>query len=71
MNDNDTDDDGLLDGDEVNNHGTNPDRKDTDGDGLSDYDEIITHFTDPLLRDSDMTDLKMVRKLMIMNQILT
>lgn len=36
----DTDDDGLLDGIEVNCFGTNPLAADTDGDGRSDYEEV-------------------------------
>jgi hypothetical protein len=52
-NDNDSDDDGLTDGAEVNTHGTEPDDSDSDDDGLSDGDEINTHSTDPLDADSD------------------
>ena len=32
----DTDGDGLTDGDEVDEHATNPNNPDTDGDGLND-----------------------------------
>ncbi|HEC40574.1 hypothetical protein LCGC14_1320730 [marine sediment metagenome] len=46
-NDSDTDDDKLLDGQEVNKYQTNPLSRDTDGDGYSDYDEIFVHGTDP------------------------
>ena len=46
---NDSDNDGLLDGDEVKNYGTNPLVADTDGDGLEDGDEIILG-TDPLVQ---------------------
>jgi len=49
----DMDDDGLLDGAEVNTHGTDPLNPDSDGDGLGDRDEIITHGTDPLLDESN------------------
>ncbi len=42
----DTDDDGLLDGEEVNSYGTDPLDSDTDGDELSDGDEV-TFGTDP------------------------
>ena len=48
----DTDEDGLEDGPEVNNHGTDPTTPDTDGDGLRDSEEVSagTNATDP---DSD------------------
>ena len=53
----DTDDDGLEDGDEVNVHGTNPLRPDTDGDGFTDLQEITLKANwpclDPLAWDSD------------------
>jgi outer membrane protein assembly factor BamB len=49
----DTDDDGLLDGAEVNTHLTSPLINDTDQDGLSDGDEVNEYGTDPLLTDSD------------------
>lgn len=55
--DDDTDDDGLLDGAEVNTHGTDPLLVDTDGDTLSDFDEVNTHPTDPLNSDSDGDEL--------------
>ena len=51
--DNDTDDDGLKDGDEVDNYMTDPNLNDTDGDGLSDGAEELTHMTDPNLEDTD------------------
>ena len=44
----DTDGDGLLDGQEINTHGTDPNNPDTDGDGWSDGDEVMIHGTDPL-----------------------
>ncbi|AZQ85697.1 hypothetical protein EKO29_17865 [Colwellia sp. Arc7-635] len=50
---NDTDNDGLLDGAEVNAFGTSPLIGDTDGDGLSDGIEVNDYGTDPLLADSD------------------
>ena len=53
----DIDDDGLLDGDEVNIHGTDPLNADSDGDGLPDGAEISTYGTDPLDADSDDDDL--------------
>lgn len=43
----DTDGDGLIDIDEVNIYGTNPDLFDTDGDGVSDGNEVI-FGSDPL-----------------------
>jgi Tol biopolymer transport system component len=49
----DTDDDKLLDGDEVNTHLTNPLAADTDGDGLQDGDEVLTYQTDPRNPDMD------------------
>lgn len=51
--DEDSDDDGLRDGDEINVHGTDPLVDDTDGDGLDDGDEIKLHGTDPSLADTD------------------
>ncbi|OGV74145.1 MAG: hypothetical protein A3K18_16450 [Lentisphaerae bacterium RIFOXYA12_64_32] len=50
---NDTDADGIQDGDEVNTYETNPRVADTDGDGLSDGAEILTYHTDPSVPDSD------------------
>lgn len=50
--DGDTDDDGLLDADELV-AGTDPRAPDTDGDGLTDGDEVATTGTDPLLADTD------------------
>lgn len=48
----DTDDDNLTDGEEINTYGTNPLEPDTDFDGLEDSDEI--HLgTDPTLPDTD------------------
>lgn len=46
-NNSDTDNDGLIDGDEVNQYRTNPVNPDTDGDGVLDAPEII-NGTDPL-----------------------
>lgn len=43
----DTDDDRLLDGNEVEVHGTDPTQEDTDDDGLADGDEVRVHGTDP------------------------
>ncbi|YCM45009.1 LamG-like jellyroll fold domain-containing protein [Verrucomicrobiaceae bacterium 227] len=50
----DSDDDGLLDGAEVNTHQTDPLEPDSDGDTLSDGDEVNLHDTSPLLKDTDM-----------------
>ncbi|TAE91437.1 MAG: C-type lectin domain-containing protein [Verrucomicrobia bacterium] len=49
----DTDNDGLLDGDEINTYRTSPILVDTDGDGLSDFIEVNTHRTDPTRADTD------------------
>ena len=51
--DDDTDDDGLKDGTEVNIHSTNPLLADSDGDGLNDGEEINDHSTNPALVDTD------------------
>ncbi|MGC6466785.1 MAG: LamG-like jellyroll fold domain-containing protein [Akkermansiaceae bacterium] len=51
--DEDSDDDSLSDGDEVNVHLTNPLVVDTDLDGLTDGEEVNTEGTNPLLEDSD------------------
>ncbi len=56
-NDNDSDKDGLMDGAEVNIHGTDPLAIDTDGDGLGDGDEVNIHNTNPLEADSDFDGL--------------
>ena len=53
----DTDGDGLLDGDEVFVHVTNPTLRDSDYDWLSDGDEI-GRGTDPLDADTDNDQLK-------------
>ncbi|MFW2386331.1 MAG: LamG-like jellyroll fold domain-containing protein [Akkermansiaceae bacterium] len=57
INDNDSDDDLLLDGEEVNTYGTNPLLTDTDEDTLDDNAEINIHLTNPLLADSDVDGL--------------
>ncbi len=49
----DTDGDGLLDTDETDVYGTDPNNPDTDGDTLSDGDEVLLYSTDPLNADSD------------------
>jgi len=49
----DSDDDGLLDGEEVTVHRTDARDPDTDDDGLDDGDEVNVHGTYPLDRDSD------------------
>lgn len=48
----DTDGDGLLDGAEVDIHGTNPAAADSDSDGLDDTEEL-SRGTDPRLADTD------------------
>jgi hypothetical protein len=49
----DTDSDGINDGDEVNTYGTDPNDADSDGDGLADGYEVTTSSTDPTDSDSD------------------
>ena len=56
-NDDDSDDDGLLDGAEVNDYGTNPLDDDSDSDNLTDSEEINTYGTNPLSADSDSDTL--------------
>lgn len=52
----DTDGDGLLDGQEVNDHGTDPSKADSDADGLADAIEVA-EGTDPLNPDTDDDEL--------------
>ena len=54
---NDTDSDGLLDGQEMLEFSTNQFNNDTDGDALLDYDEIMIHSTDPTTEDTDADGL--------------
>ena len=49
----DTDADGLSDGDETSIYGTDPLARDTDADDLTDYEELMTVGTDPTAADSD------------------
>ena len=49
----DSDNDGLTDGDEVNEYETDPTDSDTDDDGLTDGAEIDEYDTDPTEEDSD------------------
>ncbi|WP_394324820.1 MULTISPECIES: hypothetical protein [Halomicrobium] len=49
----DTDEDGLDDGSEVDELGTDPVVADTDGDGLDDGSEVYTHETGPMSADTD------------------
>ena len=51
--DEDSDDDGLLDGDELNVYGTIPLDDDSDNDGLLDGEEVLEYGTDPNDADSD------------------
>jgi cysteine-rich repeat protein len=55
--DGDSDDDGLVDADEVGVHGTDPIRADSDSDGLSDGSEVNQHDTSPIDFDSDGDNL--------------
>ncbi len=50
---NDSDGDGLLDGDEILTYQTNPEKKDTDSDGLTDGDEVLVRKTNPKITDTD------------------
>ena len=52
-NDSDSDDDGLIDGYEVNTSSTDPNDADSDDDDLTDGYEVNTSFTDPNDADSD------------------
>lgn len=49
----DSDDDGLLDGDEVSRTKTDPIKRDSDGDTLGDGDEVNAYHTDPAKPDTD------------------
>ncbi len=49
----DSDEDGLLDGEEVNTYNTEPLVDDTDGDGLPDGAEVFIYFSDPAITDTD------------------
>jgi hypothetical protein len=49
----DSDDDGLVDGDETDFYDTDPLVADTDDDGLSDQEEVAVYFTNPFLADTD------------------
>ncbi len=53
LNDPDSDNDGLSDGDEVNTYLTNPLDPNSDGDTLTDGDEVLVYGTNPLVADSD------------------
>ncbi len=50
----DSDGDGLLDGDEIYTYGTDPLRQDSDNDGLLDRAEVEQYNTDPTLADTDL-----------------
>ncbi|UJG43992.1 MAG: SBBP repeat-containing protein [Candidatus Heimdallarchaeum endolithica] len=54
---NDTDFDGLLDGDEIYAYGTDPTNDDTDNDGIDDGVEVLVYGTNPTLKDSDLDGL--------------
>lgn len=49
----DSDQDGLVDGEEINTYKTNPLKPDSDNDGLDDGQEVILYGTDPLDPDTD------------------
>jgi hypothetical protein len=49
----DTDGDGLTDGEERDDHGSDPADPDTDGDGLTDGEEVLEVGSDPLDPDTD------------------
>ena len=49
----DTDNDGLVDGQEVNQYGTDPKKQDSDGDTLIDGDEVAVYRTAPTETDTD------------------
>ena len=51
--DNDSDGDGLIDGDEILRYSTDPNKKDSDADGINDSDEVIAYHTNPNSTDSD------------------
>lgn len=53
----DSDGDSLLDGEEVSSFGTDPLAQDTDGDGLSDSQELQEYNSDPLITDTDGDEL--------------
>lgn len=59
--DDDSDDDNLKDGEEVNTFLTNPKLADTDGDSINDDEELVAgadgFITNPLLADTDMDGL--------------
>ena len=52
----DTDNDAVLDGDEVDVHGTSPTRTDTDRGGASDGLEVFRSDTDPTRAEDDVVD---------------
>ncbi|MDD4308849.1 MAG: OmpA family protein [Candidatus Cloacimonetes bacterium] len=54
----DTDGDGISNGDEISKYRTDVNKKDTDGDGISDGDEILIFRTNPLVADTDKDGLK-------------
>ncbi len=64
-NKNDTDDDGLLDGEEVKNYGTDPTSKYSDNDNLTDYEEVIIYDTNPLSEHSDLDNLNDTEEIFI------
>ncbi|MCB9664618.1 MAG: hypothetical protein H6732_10940 [Alphaproteobacteria bacterium] len=63
--DSDTDDDGLSDGAERKNYGSDPRLKDTDSDGVDDYAEVIVHLSNPRLADTDLDGLEDGEELLV------
>ena len=53
LDDDDSDDDGLKDGEEINTHSTNPLEPDSDGDGANDAVEVTDTTSDPNIADTD------------------
>lgn len=61
----DTDEDGLTDGSEVNLYHTDPASVDTDGDGLSDFEELKRWNTNPTKADTDNDGLSDAQEIFI------
>ncbi|HHX57963.1 MAG TPA: hypothetical protein GX710_08105, partial [Clostridiales bacterium] len=76
INDNDSDNDGLEDGTEINTYQTNPMNVDTDQDGLTDYEEVMLGLdptkpmTDGITIDSKRTFSQILSKEMIAEELL-
>ncbi|MFX0208539.1 MAG: FG-GAP-like repeat-containing protein, partial [Candidatus Hodarchaeota archaeon] len=61
----DTDDDGLLDGEEIIQYKTDPTDDDTDNDGLLDGEEVMKYGTDPTESDTDKDELSDAEEVLI------